>query len=107
MRCDTKITKHALLLPKKKKKIGTIIEEHIPKIYHQYSDKYKIQTFQSVTFCIITNAPFYTLTQTFHTDLKINTVEEIVKAQDKPIALPTNEPSKSRNISVKFRYHFR
>jgi hypothetical protein len=36
----------------------------------------KIQTFQSITLRIITNAPFYVSNHTLHTDLRVNTVDE-------------------------------
>jgi len=39
----------------------------------------KIQIFQSVTFRIITNAPFYVSNHTLHTDLRMNTVDETSK----------------------------
>jgi len=43
------------------------------------SNTNKIQTFQSTTLRIITNAPFYVSNHTLHTDLKINTIEETAK----------------------------
>ena len=43
------------------------------------SNTNKIQTFQSITLRIITNAPAYVSNHTLHTDLVINTVDETSK----------------------------
>ena len=43
------------------------------------SNTNRIQTFQSITLRIMTNAPPYVSNHTLHTDLKINTVEETAK----------------------------
>lgn len=66
---------------------------------------YKIQTFQSITLCIITNSLFYTSIHTLRTDLKINTEEKTTNCKGiiQMFPLPTNKPSKSINISAKFR----
>ena len=43
------------------------------------SNTNKIQTFQSTTLRLITNAQFYVSNHTLHTDLKINMIEETAK----------------------------
>jgi hypothetical protein len=43
------------------------------------SNTNKIQTFQSTTLLIFTNAPFYVSNHTLHTDLNINTIEKTAK----------------------------
>jgi len=39
----------------------------------------KIQTFQSITLRIITDAPFYVSNHTLHTNLRVNTVDATAK----------------------------
>lgn len=54
----------------------------------------KIQTFQSITLRIITNAPFYVSNRTLHTDLRVNTVDETARLLYKRFRLRlTNHPN--------------